>query len=233
MNKKDFLMILEKPQTMGKSEIPDLQEIIRQYPYFQSAHFLLLLNHKTFSPATEFENQLYTSAINIADRGILFNKIHNFPLNFPILPLSIDIQKSAKKIPKKPELLEIDGNILNETLPNDMLPTGYSIPNYEPLHNEIEFEIETNSQFDIIEKFILEKPSFSSPKIIQDETQKDISLDSIREDEELVTETLAKIYTSQKLYHKAIGVYEKLILKYPEKNTYFASQISEIKKIVK
>lgn len=43
------------------------------------------------------------------------------------------------------------------------------------------------------------------------------------------TETLARIYSDQQLYDKAIEVYEKLILLYPEKNTYFASLIEEAK----
>jgi hypothetical protein len=44
-----------------------------------------------------------------------------------------------------------------------------------------------------------------------------------------MTETLARIYLEQKKYQKAIQAYEILILKYPEKSSFFANQISDIK----
>jgi len=52
------------------------------------------------------------------------------------------------------------------------------------------------------------------------------------ESPEFVTETLAKIYMRQGMYKQAILAYEKLSLKYPEKNIYFAGQIDEVKKLM-
>ncbi len=45
----------------------------------------------------------------------------------------------------------------------------------------------------------------------------------------LMTETLAKVYLEQRKYQKAIQAYEILILKYPEKSTFFADRISDIR----
>ena len=50
----------------------------------------------------------------------------------------------------------------------------------------------------------------------------------MEENDEIITETLASIYTQQKNYDKALIAYQKLSLKYPEKNIYFASRIKEI-----
>ncbi len=47
----------------------------------------------------------------------------------------------------------------------------------------------------------------------------------------LVTETLAGVYTEQRHYDKAIKAYEILKLKYPEKSSFFAARISDVKKL--
>ena len=46
-----------------------------------------------------------------------------------------------------------------------------------------------------------------------------------------ITETLANIYLEQKKYDKALEAFKKLGLKYPEKNSYFATRIEEILKL--
>lgn len=56
------------------------------------------------------------------------------------------------------------------------------------------------------------------------------NLDLNKEDNSyLMTETLAKVYLEQKKYLKAIQAYEILILKYPEKSSFFADRIKDIK----
>ena len=51
--------------------------------------------------------------------------------------------------------------------------------------------------------------------------------------DEVITETLAGIYYSQGFYRRAIDIYKKLILYYPEKNTYFAALIERCKEKTK
>jgi hypothetical protein len=51
-------------------------------------------------------------------------------------------------------------------------------------------------------------------------------------DDMLVTETLAKVYINQRHYEKAIKAFEILKLKYPEKSSFFADQISEVRNLI-
>jgi len=61
----------------------------------------------------------------------------------------------------------------------------------------------------------------------------DASITSADEKEEFMTETMADIQIQQKNYPKAIEIYQKLILKFPEKKTYFAIQIKKVERLTK
>lgn len=57
------------------------------------------------------------------------------------------------------------------------------------------------------------------------------AVEEVDADNTMVSETLAEIYVQQELYARAIAIYEKLILLFPEKSAYFASLIEKVKKI--
>ncbi len=57
----------------------------------------------------------------------------------------------------------------------------------------------------------------------------DLARKSIEMDDDLVSETLATIYESQGLINKAIHMYARLSLKFPEKSLFFAARIKELK----
>lgn len=91
----------------------------------------------------------------------------------------------------------------------------------------VETSTTSNGKWSLIDNFISEQPA------IKRSTENGKPVKKIKEHvdvdtEEFITETLAQIYIKQKHYDKAISIFEKLSLKYPEKNTYFAAQIKLI-----
>lgn len=101
------------------------------------------------------------------------------------------------------------------------------------VRNEAEKQISVSSElekkFDLIEKFIE-----LNPKIPQAKDTTSIPINIAKSNEtpsSIMTETLAQIYLEQKKYIKAIQAYEILILKYPEKSSFFADHISEIRNL--
>ena len=84
------------------------------------------------------------------------------------------------------------------------------------------------SRKELIDKFITENPSISRPKA-EFYNPLTVAQNSIINQENIVSETLAKIYEQQGYVEKAISIYEKLHLKYPEKSRYFAAQIERLK----
>ncbi|MBA4303065.1 MAG: hypothetical protein C0424_02455 [Sphingobacteriaceae bacterium] len=66
--------------------------------------------------------------------------------------------------------------------------------------------------------------------VSMEEEIKRLAYDSISDDELPASETLARIYEKQHEYKRAIKIYQKLILKFPDKMTYFAGLIEELRK---
>lgn len=63
------------------------------------------------------------------------------------------------------------------------------------------------------------------------ETVFEMAVNSISKEEGLISEPLAEILLKQGKYEQAIEMYHKLSLRNPQKNTYFAQKIEEIRKL--
>lgn len=87
----------------------------------------------------------------------------------------------------------------------------------------------TEHQPDLVEKFIK-----SEPRIVPGKSEfyspGNMARKSAMEHEDLISETLARIYAQQGNIPKAIDAYQRLSLKNPEKSAYFAALIKELEK---
>ncbi len=97
----------------------------------------------------------------------------------------------------------------------------------KPIEPEPIIDNNKKKKAELIDKFIETSPKIPpiKPGIVFTP-----NLDLNKDDNSyLMTETLAKVYLEQKKYQKAIQAYEILILKYPEKSSFFVDRIKDIK----
>ncbi len=81
----------------------------------------------------------------------------------------------------------------------------------------------------LIDAFITASPRIGKLREVGGEVE-DLARQSVLEDATLVTETMARVYAKQGQIGKARKAYKLLVLKYPEKSTYFAAQLKQLGK---
>jgi hypothetical protein len=86
---------------------------------------------------------------------------------------------------------------------------------------------------DLIDRFIKSSPTLERMTLPETQPVRDLAETSAEEKGSFITETLAKIYITQGYYSRAINIYEKLSLQYPEKSAYFAGRIERINDLIK
>ncbi|RIJ41590.1 tetratricopeptide repeat protein [Pontibacter oryzae] len=90
-----------------------------------------------------------------------------------------------------------------------------------------------HQQLNIIDQFLKINPRLKAMNNVKmkPEPQEDLSLKSSKIKRGIASESLANIFLKQGKVKKAIKIYEQLILKYPEKKSYFAEQIEKLQNL--
>ena len=139
----------------------------------------------------------------------------------PYVDFKLETSQNIRKNSADQLSTQIIENIFHLQSPLDQL---------ENAPKTIPFQVKRREDF-ILEKFIKEEPQIKPPNSQKLDTENK-ARKSAEDPNDLVSETLAQIYTDQMLFQKAIDTYKKLCLKFPEKSTYFADQILELEKKV-
>lgn len=256
MHKSEFTSLITDPARISKVEIESLEEIVRQFPYCQPAH-LLLARKLHDDNSMSFEKQLNVTAAYAPSRTALYHLLNDTRVSVEE-DLMVDRTDSTsvaeavdtvedpvgvKSEGTKDELdqliraeaasayrleEEVEEEIhLKETAAKEEAGTKAFADWIRFLEGEEEKQKEDNAA--LIDQFIKEEPRIA-PLRKEDGSKENLARSSSEElPDELVTETLARIHLEQGNRGKAIEIYERLKLKYPEKSPYFAAQIEFIK----
>ncbi|TWR30484.1 hypothetical protein FPZ43_05965 [Mucilaginibacter pallidiroseus] len=136
--------------------------------------------------------------------------------------------QNVEQTQAKPVQRGVSDNLQHQYYENIFSTTSVNNIEAEPDAAKIEFDHNKKEDV-IIERFITTDPQIRPPAADKLDTENKAKKSSEDQDV-MVTETLARIYADQMLYHKAIATYKKLQLKFPEKKLYFAAQIEQLEK---
>jgi tetratricopeptide (TPR) repeat protein len=216
MKAEEIIILVQNPQNISRVNVTALDKIVLKYPYFQIGQ-LLLAKGLLDNESVRYNRQLKKAAAYCIDRKKLFSIItlKKISKNEDINIENKDSDKTKESL-KLGQVLEFDEN---ET---------HSFSEWLTLLNVKKIKRNKASLLDnLLEKEI----TFSKPKKEAFFNATNVAKQSLIENHELVTPTLAKVYLEQGYYDKAISAYEKLILKYPEKSSFFVAQIKLISKL--
>ena len=275
MNVTDYTYLINKPDAINEKQTEALENVLDDFPYFQSARALRLkglYNQNSF----KYNFALKVTAAHTTDRTVLFEFITSDTFVaiqkglydkkiqelHEINVVDIEIIKPEIKLEQKSNTLEqsiinsievsqIDSEINLETIVENLeigKPLDFSInekhsfqewlqiSRIQPINREkevvdhsktVELDDLKRKKNELIDKFIETSPKISP---IKQGTVTTANIETNKDDNSyLMTETLARVYLEQKKYQRAIQAYEILILKYPEKSSFFADRISDIK----
>ncbi len=80
MQAKEFINYIKNPNSLEKNSVKELQKLVNDFPYFQSAHLLLSLASKKWD-ASVYQKSLKKTAIVVTNRSHLFNLIQKIDIS--------------------------------------------------------------------------------------------------------------------------------------------------------
>lgn len=226
---KSLFSLIDQFDPNNKDHLSQFEELMKIYPNF---HLLRVYYLKALQKqeVLSFDKNLSHTSIATYDRELLYQFIES-DLN----PKKIN-QKNRKVQSGKPKK-NVSKNIIKEknivqNIKNENpSPKTLKFSEWASYLNSKKASSKKNNlhNFQLIDDFLKTAERRIPNKNLKN--NEDLSEKSWSPNYELMTETLAKVFVKQKKFKKAIEAYQILGLKYPEKNSLFANQIKEIKKL--
>ncbi|WP_026952870.1 hypothetical protein [Algoriphagus mannitolivorans] len=244
MNASQILDLIQRADQLEKADLLQLRKVQENFPYFQISHVLaaryeFLRNpdkksqHLGFAALTSPDRVWLKSFLEkpLGSKEIIETKVQE-----DLLPEETDISKNQTQ---RTESLKKLGDQLKGQVPAEApkpKPKKRKVPQddlIESIRRKDKKEIldsKKQEQIDLIKAFSKKDIKLATIKEIEaNQNTENLAEPSTKLNQNLMTESFAKILIKQGKKDKAIEIYEKLSLKFPDKRTYFADLIEKLK----
>ena len=214
-------------QDVPTLSVEELQRLQSDYPYFQAVRFLYLKKLRCDFPE-RYPQALQENALYAGDRKALFTLLEGAEQTWN------GLYPDEKEKPETDAFGLIDSFLASRSSELGRETELYPEASYRFDDAETPAAAPAENSFALVDAFLDASPEEKEPQapvITVAEKPENEDSDELQ-DEEFLTESLAKIYIKQRRYAKALEIIRKLSLKYPEKNIYFADQIRFLEKLI-
>lgn len=255
MNSSQFQEILKKADTLEKSDILQLKKVQENFPYFQIPHVLIAkyeFQKKTNLAASSLGWAAITSPDRIWLKKLVEQEVSNsekspaedlLPEDQPEKPSqasrtqslkvlgeqlkgnSVEQEETTEKaIEEKPEPPKPKRRTRRAGAGDDLIET------IKKREKKTIVDSKKKEQIDLIKAFSKKSIKLATIKEIEaNQNTENLAASSTQINDNLISESYAKLLLKQNKKDKAIEIYEKLGLKFPDKKAYFADLIQNLK----
>ena len=253
MDKSRLMLLMRNPELMGDRDLPDVKELVDEYPFFQSARMLYVKNLRN-QGYSNYGKALRETAVFVTNRTKLFFLLdERVIIKHDAAPEQIEAEAEVFDFGKMAEMAgftpkpsaaekaktDIDKLIEKPVVPYfDNLSDTVDLDDFRQTFGKkskpaAQPQTKEERHAELLSKFkeVSIRPSAPAEDDEPEKDNIDLSVKSSTADASLL-ETLANTFFKTGNYKKALNMYEKLCLTYPEKNAYFAARIEKIKEII-
>lgn len=212
VDKETFSQLVKHPNELNIDVIPMLEATIKAFPYCQIS-YSLLAKASSLSGIEELEKAKPLAATYALSRVALQHLVE-----------SNDWYNASEKV----EVIDTT-DVADQSGPQDSEDILISLVALDETALQTQKSAEQKRQQQIIQGFMKKNPRMNRQESSVEPILIDVSGRVAQEGTgSIETEAFAKILLRQGKTDKAIDVYQKLILKNPEKRNYFAKKLSEL-----
>ena len=259
VNQQQYVSFVINPHLLQNASSGVLHDLIQKFPYCQTSQLLYLLALQSEDSIhfpemlkivaayagdrrvlKDLMERYYKPASESAGKLVIEDNDYEVTISPPHIDEDIDLidmgQIDIEQEEEHDEVILVAVETASEISTKPEAPVLPKLVETKDTTNNVEessvpvseFTLPQKTKIEIIDQFI-EK----APRITRSRSDffnpHDYARNSTIDKEDIVSETLASIYYKQGNIEKAIKIYEKLSLRYPDKSSYFATLIEKIK----